>query len=90
MTTIFCHKLQKEGDQLEFAPYGGELGQKVMTQICQEAWQMWLEHQTMLINEYRLNLLEPEAKTFLRTEMEKFLFGDGSAKPTGFKPETKK
>ena len=45
---------------------------------------MWLAHQTMLINEYRLNLLEPESRKFIEQEMEKFLFGDGSEKPPGF------
>ena len=86
MATVYCHKLQKKGEQLDFQPYGGELGQRIMQEICQEAWQLWLEHQTMLINEYRLNLLEPEAKQFLQTELEKFLFGDGSDKPSGFNP----
>ena len=46
---------------------------------------MWLAHQTMLINEYRLSLLDPKAREFLLDEMQKYFFGEGSEKPAGFK-----
>jgi len=84
--TIFCEKLQKESEALEFAPYPGELGQRILQQVSKEAWQQWLAHQTMLINEYRLNMLEANARKFLEEEMVKFLFGEGSEKPQGYVP----
>ena len=83
---INCVKLNKLTDGLDYPPYPGELGQQIYASISKEAWQMWLEHQTMLINEYRLTLVDPEARKFLTTEMKKFLFGDGSAKPSGYVP----
>lgn len=83
---IFCHKLQKQAQGLEKPPYPGELGQRIYDSISDEAWQAWVNHQKMLINEYRLNLLDAAAKQKLRTEMEKFLFGDGSDKPQGYVP----
>ncbi|MEM9243656.1 MAG: oxidative damage protection protein [Pseudomonadota bacterium] len=83
---IFCQKLNKEAQGLDFAPYPGELGEKIYKHICQEAWQQWLAHQTMLINENRLNMLDPKARQFLAEEMEKFLFGKGSDKPAGYVP----
>ena len=52
-----------------------------------QAWQQWLAHQTMLINEYRLTPIEPEARKFLEGEMEKFFFGEGAARPGGYVPE---
>jgi Fe-S cluster biosynthesis and repair protein YggX len=55
--------------------------------VSKEAWQRWLAHQTMLINEYRLTPIEPEARKFLETEMEKFFFGPGSARPQEYVPE---
>lgn len=82
--TIYCQKLQKEAAALERAPVPGELGQRILNNISAEAWQQWLGHQTMLINEYRLNLLDPKARSFLLQEMEKHLFGEGSEKPEGF------
>jgi len=82
--TVFCAKLQKEASGLEFAPYPGSLGEKIYNHICEEAWQMWLGHQTMLINEYRLSLVDAKARDFLVQEMQKFLFEGGSAKPAGY------
>jgi len=83
---IYCKKLNEQAEGLDFAPYPGALGQKIYENISKSAWQQWMNHQTMLINEYRLSLAEPKAREFLAQEMEKFLFGEGSAKPSGFKP----
>ncbi|MFN3234873.1 MAG: oxidative damage protection protein [Gammaproteobacteria bacterium] len=86
--TIHCKKLDKESEGLDRPPYPGELGQKIYQEISKEAWQQWQNHQTMLINEYRLNMLDREARKFLEEEMEKFLFGDGSEAPSGYVPES--
>ncbi|MDF2940197.1 MAG: hypothetical protein K0R66_839 [Gammaproteobacteria bacterium] len=83
---IYCKKLDKQAEGLDFPPYPGELGKKIHEHISKEAWGMWLNHQTMLINEYRLNMLDPQARDFLKKEMEKFLFGEGSEKPAGYVP----
>ncbi|WP_018948427.1 oxidative damage protection protein [Thioalkalivibrio sp. ALMg11] len=82
--TVNCVKLGKESDGLDFPPYPGEMGKKIYLNVSKEAWQAWLSHQTMLINEYRLTPVDPKARKFLEEEMEKFLFGDGSEKPDGF------
>ena len=83
---IFCSKLKQELPGLNFPPYPGEKGARIMSQISQQAWNEWMQHQTMLINENRLNMLDPKARNFLATEMEKFLFGPGSEKPQGYVP----
>lgn len=88
---IECAKLKKSAEGLERQPFPGELGKKIYAEISAEAWQMWLGHQTMLINEFRLSLVDPKARAFLAEEMQKFLFGEGSAKPAGYvAPEGKK
>lgn len=81
---VYCIKLQREEKGLSAPPFPGELGQEIFDHISYEAWQMWLSHQTMLINEYRLSLIDPKAKAFLMDEMKKFLFGGGSEKPAGY------
>lgn len=81
---IECVKLKKQAEGFEQPPYPGELGKKIYAQISKEAWQLWLNHQTMLINEYRLSLIDPKAREFLVQEMQKFLFGSGSEKPAGY------
>ncbi len=83
---IQCKKLKKEAEGFEAAPYPGPLGQRILAEISKEAWQLWLNQQTMLINEYRLSMLDPNARKFLLEEMEQFLFGEGSAKPAGYVP----
>ncbi len=85
--TVNCVLMKKEGEGLDYAPYPVELGQRIYDSVCKEAWQRWLGHQTMLINEYRLTPIEPEARKFLETEMEKFFFGEGSAKPQEYVPK---
>ena len=81
---LFCHKLQKQAQGLDFPPYPGALGQRIFNEISQEAWGLWQQHQTTLINEYRLNMLDAQSRQFLAKEMEKFLFDGGSAKPAGY------
>ncbi|MBI2790665.1 MAG: oxidative damage protection protein [Gammaproteobacteria bacterium] len=83
---VFCQKLQKDAPGLTRVPYPGPLGQRIFDSISMEAWQLWLKHQTLLINENRLNVLDPKSRSFLETEMEKFLFEGTSEKPAGFKP----
>ena len=76
--------LGTEAEGLDRPPYPGELGQRIFDNVSKVAWQKWLGHQTMLINEYRLTPIEPAARQFLEAEMEKFFFGDGSEKPPDF------
>jgi len=83
---VTCIKLGKEAEGLSAAPYPGDLGRRIYENVSKEAWQMWLKHQTMLINEYRLTPLDPKARSFLEQEMERFFFGQGSAKPEGYVP----
>lgn len=72
---VHCVKLGREAEALDRAPYPGELGQKIYENVSKEAWTLWLRHQTMLINEYRLNVMDPQARKMLEQEMEKFFFG---------------
>lgn len=85
--TVQCAKLDKEAEGLAFAPYPGDLGQRIFDNISQEAWQLWLNHQTMLINERQLSLIDPEARSYLEGEMEKFLFGGEYDEIAGYVPE---
>ncbi len=76
MNSLYCIKLNKELEGLERAPYPGELGKKILSSVSKEAWQMWLDHQTMLINENNLNLFEESSQKYLKDQMEKYFFSD--------------
>jgi Fe-S cluster biosynthesis and repair protein YggX len=81
---VQCVLLKREAPGLDRAPYPGELGQRIFENVSKEAWARWITHQTMLLNEYRLTPVEPKARKFLETEMEKFFFGSGSKAPEGY------
>lgn len=81
---VHCVKLNKEAEGLGYVVYPGELGKRIYNNVSKEAWQMWLKHQTILINENRLSPIEPRARQFLEKEMEKFFFGEGSELPAEF------
>ncbi len=82
--TVHCARLKRDEPGLDFVPWPGALGKRVYAEISKPAWAEWLAHQTMLINENRLSPLDPKTRPFLEAEMEKFLFGDGAAKPSGY------
>ncbi len=84
---VQCALLKEELPGLLYQTYPGELGKRIYENISQPAWQKWMAHQTMLINEHRLSPIKPADRKFIEEEMEKFLFGEGSEKPDGYVPE---
>lgn len=84
--TVHCKKLGIEAPALPRAPYPGAIGQRILAEISQPAWADWLKHQTMVINENRLNPLDPTARKRLEAEMLRFLFEGGAEKPAGYVP----
>jgi Fe-S cluster biosynthesis and repair protein YggX len=82
--TVFCIVDQVETAGLDFIPWPGPVGKRVFEHVGKPAWQRWLAHKTMLINENRLSPLDPKHRAMLEAEMEKFLFGDGAEKPVGY------
>jgi Fe-S cluster biosynthesis and repair protein YggX len=79
-------KLNRDAEGLDRQPYPGELGKRIFEQVSKEAWQEWLRHQTMLINENRLSPMDPKARKFLEDQMEKFFFGEGAELPPDYVP----
>ncbi len=85
---VNCVKLGKEAEGLERPPYPGQLGKRIFENISKEAWQLWLRHQTMIINEYRISMVDPKARKILEQEMEKFFFNEGVTLPPDYVPPT--
>ncbi|MGD8588819.1 MAG: oxidative damage protection protein [Chromatiales bacterium] len=84
--TVNCVKLHREAEGLDRLPYPGELGQRIFDNVSKEAWQGWLRHQTMLINENRLSPIDPKARKFLEEQMEQYFFGEGAELPPDYVP----
>ena len=79
-------KLGREAEGMDFAPLPGELGQKLYDNVSKEAWQGWIRHQTMLINENRLSLADPRARQYLTQQLQNYFFGQGADAVSGFVP----
>ena len=84
--TVNCIKLGREAEGLDFPPYPGELGKRIFDNVSKEAWQVWVRYQTMLINENRLNLADPNARVYLMRQAESYFFGGGADQVSGFTP----
>jgi Fe-S cluster biosynthesis and repair protein YggX len=83
---VHCVHLNKDAEGLTYLPYPGDLGRRIYDHVSAEAWQLWLRHQTMLVNENRLNLADQRSRQYLARQMERFLFGEGVDQPAGFVP----
>ena len=83
---VQCVYLKKEAEGLDFPMYPGELGKRIYDNVSKEAWQLWMKHQTMLVNENRLNLADQRARQYLARQMERFFFGEGADQPAGYVP----
>lgn len=84
--TVFCKKYQKDLPGLERPPFPGPKGQDIFDNVSQQAWNEWQAHQTMLINERQLNMMDTGARVFIQEEMQKFLAGEDYAKADGYVP----
>jgi Fe-S cluster biosynthesis and repair protein YggX len=82
--TVFCRKFKEELEGLERAPYPGPLGQEIYDNVSKKAWEEWTNHQTMLINEKHLNMMDAASRKFLQEEMKKFLDGEDYAQAEGY------
>jgi len=81
-----CRKYQREMEGLAQPPFPGARGQMIFDSVSKQAWQEWLAHQTMLINERKLNMMDRTTRAFLEQEMEKFFANEEVAKADGYVP----
>jgi Fe-S cluster biosynthesis and repair protein YggX len=81
---VKCVKLGKELPGLDRVPWKGDIGKRVYEHVSKDAWKMWVDHSKMLLNEFRLNPMDPNSQKIMEEQMEQFFFGDGSAPPEGF------
>ena len=84
--TVNCRKYKKELPGLEQPPYPGSKGQEIFENISKQAWEEWLDHQKMLINESQINLTDKESRKRLNKQMDLFLSGEDYARPKGYTP----
>ena len=81
---VKCVKLGRTMPGLDRIPWKGEIGKRVYENVSKEAWRMWVEHSKMLMNEYRLNPLDPNSLKIMEDQMEQFFFGEGAKLPDSY------
>ncbi|MEJ7599036.1 MAG: oxidative damage protection protein [Kofleriaceae bacterium] len=82
--TVKCAKLQRDLPAMPYKPFNDALGERIYNEISMDAWKLWIEHSKMVVNEYRLDLTQPDAHKQLKEQCESFLFGEGAALPPDF------
>ena len=87
---VKCIKLGREAEGLASPPYPGELGKRIFDNVSKDAWQQWLEHQKMLVNENRLSLADKKARDYLVEQLEQHFFGSGADVAAGYVPPSQK
>lgn len=88
--TVFCEYLKQEAEGLDFQLYPGELGKRIFDSISKQAWAEWIKKQTMLVNEKKLSMMNPEHRKQLETEMIHFLFEGKDVHIEGYVPVSDK
>jgi Fe-S cluster biosynthesis and repair protein YggX len=87
--TVFCRKYRRELEGLDAPPLPGKRGQEIYEQVSKQAWQEWQAHQTRLINEKHLKLMDPAARQYLTAQMERFLDNRDVDAAEGYVPPEK-
>jgi Fe-S cluster biosynthesis and repair protein YggX len=86
---VQCVKLQKELPGLDEPPFNNDLGKRIFENVSKDAWRLWLEHMKMLVNEYRLNLMDRQSQHLIQAQMEEYFFGEGAALPPDYVPPSR-
>lgn len=81
---VFCRKYKEELEGLDLAPMPGKAGQEIIENISKKAWGEWMAHQTMLINEKRLNLMSLTDREYLNVQRENFFSGKDVDQADGY------
>ncbi len=87
---VKCVKFGRELPGLDRIPWKGEIGKRVYENVSKDAWKLWLEHSKMIMNEYRLNPLDPNSQKIMEEQLEQFFFGEGAKLPEGYVPQKAK
>ena len=79
MDTIVCQRCgEEDAPRLSKPPFRTDLGRRIQDEICHDCWSDWLEHQTLLINHYGLDVRDPKARKFLYGKIEEILLEGGT------------
>ena len=82
MAVIVCTRCNEETEGMEKSPYPGPLSDAVLENVRERCWKGWIEASLIMLNEYRLNLLDPKhAEMYDKQMLAFFNLGDSDDTP---------
>jgi Fe-S cluster biosynthesis and repair protein YggX len=91
MSEVTCVRCRRTAPAIAGSSYPGELGEELARKICSDCWAEWQQAEVMVINELRLNFMDPRSQEILIKHMREFLCLDakpGDPPPANFPPPT--
>lgn len=82
LAMVDCARCGRTAAAAQNVVYGGALGDAIRAKTCDDCWREWLNMEVMVINELRLNFMDPKSQDVLATQMRQFLGLDGGAAET--------
>ncbi len=80
---VYCIRYKKNGPAIAGnVPFRGELKEQVLANICQDAWNEWLEEQIKIINELALNLGDARSHDIIEQRAKEFFGFEGEGYDT--------
>lgn len=83
MATIVCTRCRREVEPMAAPPMPGKVGREVQERVCADCWGEWQAMEVMVINELRLNFMDPAAQATLDQHMRQFLALEGGEGDAG-------
>lgn len=72
--TVDCSRCGRpEAPALPKAPLYGPAGKEILARVCADCWAEWQNAEVMVINELRLNFMDPGSQDILTQHMREFL-----------------
>ena len=73
MDTVTCSRCHQQGAAATEIPYSGDLGDQIRRQVCAACWAEWLQAEVIVINELRLDFMDPRSNDILAQHLREFL-----------------
>lgn len=82
MKTVVCSRCRQQRTAIEEVPYSGALGEQIQQRVCEPCWAEWQQAEVIVINELRLDFMDPRSHDILVQHMREFLGLDGEPSPS--------
>jgi Fe-S cluster biosynthesis and repair protein YggX len=80
--TVQCLRCGRpDAPALSRRPLRGAVGEEIQRRVCADCWADWQKAEVMVINELRLNFMDPGAQDVLERHMREFLLLAPKADP---------